>query len=193
VAGELNVKQVEALDDPRSVARVAARANYRALGPRFGKQSPAWARAIEALDPGQVMQLREQGTITVTAEGCDEVLGFEEIQVQQEGIAPFAATGQGALTVALDTTIDQVLRDEGLAREVINKVQNLRKKSGLEVSDRIAMVVTAPEAEQRALAEHARRICQETLAESLADHGELPHSDTFKIGDAEVTIKLARV
>jgi len=193
VAGELNVKQVEALDDPRSVARVAAKANYRALGPRFGKQSPAWARAIEALDPDQVMHLREQGSVTVSAEGRDEVLGFEEIQVQQEGIAPFAATGQGALTVALDTTIDQALRDEGLAREIINKVQNLRKKSGLEVSDRIALVVTAPAAAQRALADHARRICQETLAASLADHGELPHSETFKIGDVEVTIQLARV
>ncbi|MEZ4386511.1 MAG: isoleucine--tRNA ligase [Candidatus Krumholzibacteriia bacterium] len=193
VASELNVKHVEALDDPRVVARLAARANYRALGPRFGKQSPQWAKAIEALDPDAVMNLRRTGSVTVTVDGRSEDLGFEEVQVQQAGIPPFAATGQGAVTVALDTTIDQALRDEGLAREVINKIQNLRKKSGLEVSDRIALVVTGSAAVQAALGDHAERIREETLAESLADHGELPHSDTFRVGDAEVTIKLARV
>jgi isoleucyl-tRNA synthetase len=192
VAGELNVKRVEALADPREVAVLAAKANYRALGPRFGKMSPQWAKAIEALDAAAVMSLRETGTVNVTCGGTTEALGFEEIQVRQEGIAPYAATGQGSLTVALDTTIDDDLRAEGMVREIINKVQNLRKKSGLEVSDRIMLVVDGPEPVQAAVRAHADRLAQETLAESLADQGELPHRDSFRIGDSDITIMLAR-
>ena len=192
VAGELNVKRVEALADPREVAVLAAKANYRALGPRFGKQSPQWAKAIEAMDAAQVMALRENGSVDVTLDGAAESLGFEEIQVRQEGIAPYAATGQGALTVALDTTIDDDLRAEGMVREIINKVQNLRKKSGLEVSDRIMLVVDGPEPVQAAVRAHADHIAQETLAESLAAEGELPHRDSFRIGDSDITIMLAR-
>jgi len=112
--------------------------------------------------------------------------------VRQEGIAPFAAAGQAGLTVALDTTLTDALRAEGLARELINKVQNLRKKSGLEVSDRIDLVIAGPPAVTGAVQTHADRIRQETLAESLAESGELPHRDSFRIDDAEVTIQLAR-
>jgi isoleucyl-tRNA synthetase len=193
VASELNVKQVAGVDDPREVARLTAKANFRALGPRFGKQSPRWAEAIDALAVDEIMHLRETGAVSLTVDGRTEVLGFEEIQVQQGGIAPWAATGQGAVTVAVDTTIDDALRAEGLAREIISKVQNLRKKSGLEVSDRIALVVAGPAAVQAAVQAHADRIQQETLATSLAAEGELPHSETFRIDGDEVTVELARV
>jgi isoleucyl-tRNA synthetase len=195
VASELNVKQAEALDDPRTVAELAAKANYRALGPRFGKQSPQWAKAIEAMTAEQVLQFQEQGTITLTVDDRAEPLGFEEVQVRQAGIAPFAATGQAGLTVALDTTIDDALRAEGLAREIINKVQNLRKKSGLEVSDRIQLVVSGAEPARQAVRDHADRIQQETLAVSLETgdaEGELAHRDSFRIDDSEITIMLAK-
>jgi isoleucyl-tRNA synthetase len=192
VAGELNVKEVGRVDDPREVAELAARANYRALGPRFGKQAPRWAQAIEAMTAEQVLALQAAGSVELSGDGQTETLGFEEIQVRQSGVAPYAATGQGGLTVALDTTLTPALRAEGLARELINKVQNLRKQSGLEVSDRIDLVIAGPAAVQDAVSAHADRIRQETLAESLADTGELPHRDSFRIGDAEVTIMLAR-
>jgi isoleucyl-tRNA synthetase len=97
--------------------------------------------------------------------------------------------------VAVDTTIDDALRAEGLAREIINKVQNLRKKSGLEVSDRIALIVAGAEPAQQAGRDHAERIRQETLAVTLetdAASGELAHRDSFRIDDSEITIMLAR-
>lgn len=193
VASELNVKAVESVADPREVATIVAKANFRALGPRFGKQSPLWAQAIDAMTPDQVMDLREHGTVDLESDGRRESFGFEEIQVRQEGLAPFAATGQGPLTVALDTTIDDLLRAEGLAREIINKVQNLRKKSGLAVSDRITLVIEGPDLIQSAVRVYNDRIKQDTLAESLAANGELPHRDSFRIDDAELTIMLAKL
>lgn len=193
IAGELNVKQVAALDDPRSVATLTARPNFRALGPRFGKQAPRWAEAIAAMTPEQMLSFRTAGSAVLTVDGRRETLTGAEIQVLQTGIPPFAAGGDAGLTVALDTTLSDELVAEGLAREIINKVQNLRKKSGLQVSDRIRLNVTGPRAVQQAVRAHAGRICQETLTESLAAEGELPHRDTFRIDDEEVTIMLARI
>jgi isoleucyl-tRNA synthetase len=193
IAGELNLKRVDGLDDPREVAILTARANYRALGPRFGKQAPQWAGAVEALTAAQILDLRRDGTVAVTLDGHQEHLGHEEIQVSEQGIAPFAATSEGGLTVALDTTVDDELRAEGMAREIINKVQNLRKKSGLQVSDRIRLGIAGPPPVSAAVQRHADWICQETLAESLAADGELPHRDVFRIDDSEVTITLARI
>ena len=193
VAGELNVKRVEQLADPREVARLSAKADFRALGPRFGKQAPRWAAVVAAMTPEQILALRAKGSVVLTVDGRQETLGGEEIQVQQSGVPPFAAAGEGTLTVALDTSLDEALRAEGTAREIINRVQNLRKKSGLQVSDRIRLQIDGAGAVLAAVRAHADHICQETLAESLTADGELPHRDTFRIEDSEVTITLAKI
>lgn len=193
VAGELNVKRVEQLADPREVARLSAKADFRALGPRFGKRAPQWAAAVAAMTPEQILALRAEGSVVLTVDGRQETLGGEEIQVQQSGVPPFAAAGEGALTVALDTSLDEALRAEGTAREIINRVQNLRKKSGLQVSDRIRLQIDGAGAVLAAVRAHADHICQETLAESLTADGELPHRDTFRIEDSEITITLAKI
>jgi isoleucyl-tRNA synthetase len=193
VAGELNLKSVERLADPRDVAILAAKPNFRVLGPRFGKNVQAVAAAVAALTPEQVVELRRTGEVTLTVDGRQETLTDDEIQVREEGIPPFVAAGQDGLTVALDTTLTDALRAEGLCREIINKVQNLRKKSGLEVADRIHLVVSGAPAVQDAVATHADWIRRETLATSIASSGELPHHDTFKAEAVEVTIALAKV
>ncbi|PID78770.1 hypothetical protein CSB20_13550, partial [bacterium DOLZORAL124_64_63] len=115
---------------------------------------------------------------------------FEEIQVLEEGTGSFVAgSGQG-LTLALDTALDDALRAEGLCREIINKVQNLRKKSGLEVSDRIRLAISGNETVLAAVQRHAERIRTETLALSIAADGELPYKDSFRIDENEVGIAL---
>ncbi|MFO7654428.1 MAG: isoleucine--tRNA ligase [Candidatus Krumholzibacteriia bacterium] len=192
VASELNVKDVAAVSDPADVARITAKANYRALGPRFGKGAPAAARRIEAMTPDEIAGLRRAGRITLRVDGEPVEFGFEEIQVRQEGIAPCVAAGHAGLTVALDTSLSDELLAEGMAREIINRVQNLRKKSGLEVSDRIVLNVHGGEPVQQVLARHGERIAAETLAVRLAEDGSLPHVDAFEIDGTEVRIALGR-
>jgi isoleucyl-tRNA synthetase len=108
------------------------------------------------------------------------------------GVAPWVAAGDKGLTVALDTTLTDELRAEGLAREIINKVQNLRKKSGLEVSDRIVLSVAGPEPVLAAVRDHADRITGETLADGVAAAGELPYKEAFVIDGHEITVALDR-
>ncbi len=191
VREELNVKSMVLVDDPRKVASLAAKPNFRALGPRFGKQAPAAAAAIAALPPDALQRLRREGEIAVEVDGVEARLGFDEIQVVESGVAPYVAASENGLTVALDTTLTPELVDEGLAREIINRVQNLRKKSGLAVTDRILLHVGGGDDAERVRGSFGERIVAETLA-SLADSDhDLPHRDAFAVDGAQVEIAIA--
>jgi isoleucyl-tRNA synthetase len=178
--------------DPGEVADMSAKANYRALGPRFGKRSPLAAKRIEAMTPAEIMALRADGRVALDFEGEDVDFTFEEVIVSEEGVGPFVATGGQGLTVALDTTLTEELRLEGLAREIINKVQNLRKKSGLVVSDRIELAISGPETVLTAVERFSDRITTETLALDVASGKELAYKETFKIDDLDIGIALDR-
>jgi len=192
IAGELNVKEVDAVADPREVANLSAKANFRALGPRFGKRSPLAAERIVAMTSQEIMTLRAEGRVKLDFEGEDAEFTFEEVIVSEDGVGAFVATGGQGLTVALDTTLTEDLRLEGLAREIINKVQNLRKKSGLVVSDRIKLSINGPETALIAVSRFSKRITTETLALDVASDGELAYKDTFKIDGIEIGIALER-
>jgi isoleucyl-tRNA synthetase len=193
VAEELNVKAIEKVDDPRSIARLSAKANFRALGPRFGKRAPLAAKAITGMTPEEILELKASGTVSVVLEGEPTAFTFEEVMVQEEGIGSFVAGSGGGLTVALDTTLTDELRAEGLCREIINKVQNLRKKSGLEVSDRISLNISGPGPVLQVASDFAERIMTDTLADGVDSPEDLPYKDTFSIDDNEITIALGKV
>jgi len=193
VREELNVKELALVADPREVVLLSAKANFRALGPRFGKQAQVAAAAIAAMTPAQIMQLRVDGRLTLDVAGAGHELGFEEIQIVEEGVPPFVATAASGLTVALDTTLTDELRQEGICREIINKVQNLRKTSGLAVSDRIELAVTGPAAVLAAVGRFSARIAAETLAVTVASNRDLAYKEVFQLDENEVGIALDRV
>jgi len=192
VREELNIKTVEIVDDPRSIATLSAKANFRALGPRFGKGAPVAAKCITAMTPEEIMELKEKGSVNLEFEGESTSFTFEEVQVQESGTGTFVAgSGQG-LTLALDTALDDNLRAEGLCREIINKVQNLRKKSGLEVSDRIELGITGPQTVLDVVEQFADRIMADTLALGIASAAELPYKESFSIDENEISITLGK-
>ncbi|MCP4293520.1 MAG: isoleucine--tRNA ligase [bacterium] len=192
VREELNIKTVEMVDDPRSIASLSAKANFRALGPRFAKKAPLAAKCITSMTAEEIMKLKENGTVNLQFEGEATAFTFEEVMVQEEGTGSFVAgSGQG-LTLALDTELNDDLRAEGLCREIINKIQNLRKKSGLEVSDRIELQVDASAEVQAVVQAFADRIKTDTLASTVAGSGDLPYKDSFSIEENEITIALGK-
>jgi len=193
ICDELNIKAVGTVEDPRQVANLSAKANFRALGPRFGKQAPAAAKVITAMTAAEVLQLREHGHVNLTLADESLEFTFEEVTVVEEGVPPFVAAGNNGLIVAIDTTLTPELKEEGLCRELINKIQNLRKKSGLEVSDRIKLAIEGPEAIMAAVSHFEGRIAGETLAVTVAAEGELAYKDSFEIEDQDISIALDRV
>ena len=189
---ELNVKELALVDDPKSVARLAGKPNFRALGPRFGKQAPVAAKVISAMTADHVLELRRNGTVDLEFEGAPAPFTTEEVQVVEEGVAPYVAGSENGLTVALDTTLTPELVDEGLCREIINKVQNLRKKSGLEVQDRIRLAVSGDDDVARVLVVHGEHLAGETLAVLADPTEELEHADAFEVDGHEIRVSLAR-
>ncbi len=165
VRDELNVKAIERTDDVRTIAVLRARPAFPALGRRFGRRVPRIAEAIGALDADALAAFDRDGEVTVTVDGESIVLGREELGVEIEPAEGFAAARDRDVTVGLDLSLDEALRREGAARELVNRIQNARKRAGLEVTDRIRLDY-AGEGAEWVFSQWGELIARETLAAS---------------------------
>jgi isoleucyl-tRNA synthetase len=191
ITDELNLKSLHWLEDPTRVATVTAKANFRALGARFGKQTPQIAKAIAALDADALQALRREGEFRLGVKGQEVVLGPEDLFVQEEGLEGYVTESAQDCMLALDIRLDGALRQEGLARELVNRIQNLRKQAGLAVSDRITLYIGGDEVVSAALDAHRSHISEETLTVSLADSADgSAVREEFEIDGREVVIAL---
>ncbi|MCL2552580.1 MAG: isoleucine--tRNA ligase [Actinomycetia bacterium] len=181
IADELNVAALASLSEVGgSLVDTSAKANFRALGKRFGKGVQAVAAAVAAADAARLSaDLREHGSATVVVDGEDVVLAPEEVIVTETPREGWSVASDAGATVALDLEVTPELRLAGLARDVIRLVQEARKNSGLQVTDRIHVRYAAGDGElSTALAEHAGLISEEVLADSLAA-GDAPAEEGF--------------
>ena len=164
---ELNVRSVVFGDDESGFATLTAKANFKALGPRFGKQMKEIAAAISSLSADTLKTLANGESISIELNGESISLSSDDVMVSHEPKAGLAVQTQGALVVALDLELDDDLIREGLAREFVKEVQGLRKTSGLEVTARINLTVSSDEAVAEAVAAYDDYIKNEVLALSI--------------------------
>jgi isoleucyl-tRNA synthetase len=168
VREELNVKELRFVSESANLGSYEIKPNYRALGPRFGKQMPQLAAAVASLDPGDVAAaLREGRTVGVNVEGAEHELGPDDLQLAMQPLEGYQVERAGSHAVALELELDDELRREGLAREVIHAIQAARKDAGLNVSDRIELAVDGDDELLAASREHERAIAGEVLATSF--------------------------
>jgi isoleucyl-tRNA synthetase len=173
VLAEVNVKALEVLTDGDGGIVKVVKPDFKALGPRYGKRMKALAAAVNALTADEVAQLERDGRIEVEPSdglGAAEVL-LSDVEIQTQDIPGWTVSVEGGVTVALDVVLDDALRAEGLARELVNRVQNLRKDSGLEVTDRIALTVSVPADLQGVFQQNLEYIRAEVLAEEVDWNG----------------------
>jgi isoleucyl-tRNA synthetase len=171
VAAELNVKRVGFASGEDGLVAYRLVPNFRALGPRFGRQAPAVAAAVREADAGELaprLQAGERAELEVPGVGPVE-LGPDEVGVAEEPVTGWRVVREGGASVALDLTVTPELRLEGLARELVRAVQDLRKDAGLKVSDRIELAVEAPGEVAEAVRAHGDYLQAETLAVALHD------------------------
>ncbi len=175
---ELNVRRVEFMDRAEELVTFSAKPNFRALGARHGKRTPAVANAIRALTSAALAAFRNGEALTVELDGEPVAVAADELDIEQQARGDYAVAAEGGFTVALDATITPELRAEGLAREVVNRVQRLRKESGLEVADRIRLGVAGAAEVRDAVRAHRDFVAGETLAAELEiGDGALPSAD----------------
>ncbi len=165
VREELNVRRVRFVAAAEDLGSYEIKANYRRLGPIFGKQMPMAASAIEALDPAHVAAtMRTGGEIGITVEGRDHALTAEDVILTMRAPEGYSVEREGAHAVALDLAIDEDLRRDGWAREIVHAIQNARRSAGLSVEDRIELALTGAPELLEAAAAHRDYIVGETLA-----------------------------
>ena len=137
IKAEVNVKEIVLLDDASGVLVKQIKPNFKALGPRFGKDMGLIAKEIQGFSAVQINQLEKEGSITIVIAGNSITLSLEEVEISSQDIEGWLVANSNGITVALDITISEELKQEGIARELVNRIQNLRKDSGFEVTDKI--------------------------------------------------------
>jgi len=192
VTAELNVKELDFVSDESELVSYSAKPNYRALGPRFGKKMPQVAAAVEALDAAHVAAvLAEGGEIGISIDGQDHTLTAEDVTLALQPLEGYEVEAEAGHAVALQLELDDELRREGLAREIVHAVQIARKDAGLEITDRIALTLTGDEDLINAAQAHQDYLANEVLATTVSYDGSANGAEA-KIDGRDLSIGVSR-
>ncbi|WP_320110883.1 isoleucine--tRNA ligase [Draconibacterium orientale] len=191
ILAEVNVKEVEFLTDTAGVIKKKIKPNFKALGPKYGKMMKQIAGAVNQLDQNAISAFESTGEFELTLGDDKVMLSLDDVEIQTEDIPGWTVTTEGQITIALDINLSEELKQEGIAREFINKIQNLRKENGFEVTDRIKLRIAKHEAYNVAVENHKEYICAQTLADELelADSVDSARSKEVEI-DKEVQAQI---
>lgn len=168
VLSEVNVKELEYLADDSGVLVKKIKPNFKTLGPKHGKLMKGIAAVVNTLTPAEITHFEREGRFEVEVEGSKIELLAEDVEIISEDIPGWLVANEGKLTVALDITITEELRQEGLARELVNRIQNIRKDSGFEITDKIELYIRKHEAINNAVMNFTGYIGTQTLAPKIS-------------------------
>lgn len=167
ILSEINVKQLELLDDASDILVKEVKPNFKTLGPRFGKNMRFVVSAIQNLDEKQLKSLEAKETVEINIEGKNVTLTDADVDIQSKDIEGWLVANGNGITVALDIQMNEKLIEEGIARELINRIQNLRKDVGLEVTDKIILYLTPHKSLNSAVNNNLEYIKTETLTDKI--------------------------
>ena len=167
ILSEVNVKELEILADSSDILVKQIKPNFKTLGPKFGPKMKAVATAIQSLTSKDINQMELNGAIELLVDGDKIALELSDVEISSQDIEGWLVASSGALTVALDATISPELKAEGIARELVNRIQNLRKDSGFEVTDKIVIKFLKDPFIDSALLDNLEYIKTETLATEI--------------------------
>jgi isoleucyl-tRNA synthetase len=167
ILSEVNVKELEFMTDDSGMLVKQIKPNFKTLGPRYGKMMKSIAAAFSDFDNDRISQLETEGKYLLNIEEQEVEILLSDVEINTQDIPGWLIASESNLTVALDITITEELREEGIARELVNKIQNLRKENNYDVTDKILVQVVKNEKIESALKNNYHYICSETLAKSL--------------------------
>jgi isoleucyl-tRNA synthetase len=167
ILSETNIKTIEYISDTDGIIVKKVKPNFKSLGPKYGKLMKQLAASINQFDQSQISELENSGKFEMEIADEKVIITLEDVEIFFEDIPGWLVANEGKLTVALDISIDENLRNEGLSREVVNRIQNLRKDKGFEVTDHIELVFEKESKLEEAINQFKDYICNETLADSF--------------------------
>jgi isoleucyl-tRNA synthetase len=192
IKAEVNVKQIEYLDPDNTFIRKKIKPNFVALGKKLGSKMKAVSAALAKFSQEDIAFLEKEGQYSLLVDGEPVILQITEVDISSEDIPGWTVASKGALTVALDVTITPDLEAEGHAREFVNRIQKIRKDSGFELTDRIDVIVAAPNGMKASLAMFNTYICAEILADKLEIVPEIQDGTQIELNDVLLNVIVSK-
>jgi isoleucyl-tRNA synthetase len=193
IISEVNVKEIDLIDDASDILVKQIKPNFKVLGPRFGKNMRAVGQAIQNFSQEDINIIEKEGKITLELDGNFVDLTLNEVEITSQDIEGWLVSNANGITVALDVSISPELKNEGIARELINRVQNLRKDSGLEVTDKISLSIQSQEELELAVKDNLDYIMNETLTAELNFDKQVPHGTEIEFDDIKSCVLIQKI
>jgi isoleucyl-tRNA synthetase len=192
IKAEVNVKEIVFLDDASGILVKQIKPNFKALGPRFGKDINLVSKEIQALMQGQINQLEREGSLSLVIAENSIILTLEDVEITSQDIEGWLVANSNGITVALDITISEELKLEGIARELVNRIQNIRKDSGFEVTDKIKVHLQKNAALEKAVKANEAYIKSETLTEILVFEESISNGTEIEFDDIKTKLAITK-
>ena len=191
ILAEVNVKEVEFIDDTASILVRKIKPNFKTLGPRYGKLMKEISGLISATTQEEIAAFENTGSHTITIDNRQLTLTAEDVEITSEDIPGWQVANNGKLTVALDVTVTDELRFEGIAREFVNRIQNIRKESGFDVTDKITVLIEDHDLIREAVKRHASYIGSQTLATKVSVVNNFTEGNVREVEIDEVVVRIS--
>ena len=192
IKAEVNVKEIELLDDASGVLVKQIKPNFKALGPRFGKDMNLIAKEIQGLTAEQINELEAKGELSLVISGNSVILTSQDVEITSQDIPGWLVASANGITVALDITISAELKQEGIARELVNRIQNILKDSGFEVTDKIKVQIQHQVELEPAIKKNEEYIMSETLTKELLFVEEVLNGIEIEFDDIKTKILISK-
>jgi isoleucyl-tRNA synthetase len=192
IKAEVNVKEIELLDDASGVLVKQIKPNFKALGPRFGKDMNLISSEIQKFSQEQINEIDAKGELSLVISGNSIILTSQDVEISSQDIPGWLVANSNGITVALDITISEELKQEGIARELVNRIQNIRKDSGFEVTDKIKVQVQRNGELEQAIKNNENYIKDETLTEELNFTDNLENGIEIEFDEIKTRILISK-
>jgi isoleucyl-tRNA synthetase len=192
IKAEVNVKEIVLLDDASGILVKQIKPNFKALGPRFGKDIGLISKEIQGLSQEQISRLDKAGSIDIVISGNSITLSLEDVEISSQDIEGWLVANSNGITVALDITISEELKEEGIARELVNRIQNIRKDSGFEVTDKIKVHLQKNSELEKAVKANEAYIKSETLTETLLFEDAIINGTDIEFDEIKTKITITK-
>ena len=193
IMSEVNVKEVRFVEGASGVLVKKVKCDFKKLGPKFGKQMKAVAAAVSEMSQEAIAELEKNGKYTFQLDGGEAVVEATDVEIFSEDIPGWLVANEGKLTVALEVTVTEELKREGIARELVNRIQNIRKSSGFEITDKINIVLSKNPDTDGAVNEYNTYICNQVLANSLTLADEVADGTELNFDDFSLYVKVTKL
>ena len=192
IMSEVNVKDIKFVDGAAGVLVKKVKCDFKKMGPKFGKQMKAVAAAVAEMSQDAIAELEKNGSYTLQLNGTDVLVEATDVEIFSEDIPGWLVANEGKLTVALDVTVTEELRREGIARELVNRIQNIRKSSGLEITDKIKITLSKNQQTDDAVNEYKDYICNQVLGTSLTLTDEVENGTELNFDDFSLYVSVVK-